>query len=487
MVLNELKRKKFGAFETPTEIFEKYIFPRIRKELNKYIWVDFFCGKGNLVLPILKFIQKEDRINFFKDHIFLFDVLPEMVEGAISNAVKLGIPKEIAEENIKVRDTLKDFPNEILNKRFPVVHITNPPYMYIGYIRKNKNFQFWLEYFKNENEGYQDLYQLALINDLRHGIPYLIYLIPTNFLFGASVSNKIRKNFLFWYNIKEVIIFEKKIFEFTGQNVGIFFFERKKYPNHKIQSFKMLKINKRKVEKTTTIKPSRFYRAGDEFFEFIEKFRAKIPLEIKFYLFIDEILNNPGKNRITALDSNKYINRSYEKKEFFVNDKLFEKIKSNILFLKTVDGTHKSEKAGIYLIPKTLDADCIVVSKSPYRTHPIQLFLQPQISVEDQILLKNYFNLLLNYFREKTDSEFMTTYKYSEAPFTRKYLGLIQAKKLIQTFPILGINEKKKRILKELCKNKNAEEVIKFLEETRGVNNHSKIGDNNPLTIYDFL
>lgn len=51
-------------------------------------------------------------------------------------------------------------------------------------------------YFSGPNNGYQDLYQIALINDLRNNIFNMIYIIPTNFLFGFSVSNKIRMDFL---------------------------------------------------------------------------------------------------------------------------------------------------------------------------------------------------------------------------------------------------------------------------------------------------
>jgi hypothetical protein len=69
--------------------------------------------------------------------------------------------------------------------------------------------------------------------------------------------------------------------------------------------------------------------------------------------------------------------------------------------------------------------------------------------------------MMLEYFRALTDSEFMTTYKYSESEYTRKYLGLSQVKAIIETFPY----EKDK--LKELAKiveNKNAEELISFIK-----------------------
>lgn len=461
-------RKKYGVFETPVWIFEEYIFPRIRNILYNYIWVDLFCGSGNLILPILKYIPSYERVSFFKKHIFMYDVLPEMVNRAIENAIRYGIPREVAVENIVVRDTLKNYPRELLNSELDVYHITNPPYMYIGYIKKNNELRFWLEYFKGDFEGYQDLYQLALANDAKHGISRMIYVIPTNFLYGASVSNKIRDDILRYYYIREAVVFEKQLFDYTGQHVGIFFFERKDNPKHESQKFTIIKVSKTgKQIKTITINPRSHYRSNTEFEEFVQKYRAAKPLKITFYLYLDEVVRNQGNNKVVAIDSNSYNGFDYERRVFYVNDRLYKKIKNNILFVKTIDGVRENEKAGIYVIKDYFNADCIVVTKSPYRTHPIQLFFEPEVSVEDQLLLKDYFNFVLNSLRELTDSEFMTTYKYANTSFTRKYLGLTQVKKLIETFPILTMNNREKEELKKIIEEKDFEKLCIFLKKEK--------------------
>ena len=189
------KRRKYGQHLTSFDIFYTYILPEIKKLLRSYLWVDLYAGEGNLILPILKEIPPDERENFFKEHIFLADVHEEMVKRCVHNAESYGISGEIARANIKLRDNLESFPQILKRKRFPIFHITNPPYLYLGYIKKQKETQKYLDYFKNENEGYQDLYQIAMMNDLRNNIGNLIYLIPSNFLFGASVSNKVRRDF----------------------------------------------------------------------------------------------------------------------------------------------------------------------------------------------------------------------------------------------------------------------------------------------------
>jgi hypothetical protein len=471
METSKNKRRTYGEHLTSISIFQKFILPEIEKDIYNYRWVDLFCGEGNLILPILELVPEYKRIDFFKKHIFLFDIQKKLVEKSILNAIKYGIPKEIAQKNILQRDTIKNYPTFILNGDLPIYHITNPPYLYIGYIVKHKETQKYLEYFQGINEGYQDLYQLALINDLRYNIKKMVYIIPSNFIFGFSVSNKIRNDFLRYYNIKKAFIFEKKIFKFTGTNVIICFFERKELPKKEKITFVGTKINKENQKKVYILSPKNHFRAGNEFEEFVKYHKAHKPLKVSYYLTINEIEKYRGNNRIAVIDANVFNGKEYKKKVIYVNDNLYKKIKSNILFVRTVDTGSFDKRAGLYLIKEVFGVDGILVSKSKYRTHPIQIFFNPQIPKEAQVLLKEYFNLVLEYFRKKTDSEFMTTYKYSNSEYTRKYLGLLQVKELIETFPLLELKENEQDEFKNLIEKKETDNIISFVKsfnQTKG-------------------
>jgi len=472
----EKKRREFGVHLTSIDIFKKFILPEIKDVLYKYTWIDLFCGEGNLILPILEVIPKSKREKFFKEHILLFDIQREMVEKAIEKAINYGITREIARKNIQVRDTLQDYP-DFKSLKYPPYHITNPPYLYLGYIVKYSKRN--LKYFQGENEGYQDLYQIALMNDLRHGLEKLIYIIPTNFLFGFSVSNKIRKDFLWAYTIKKAIIFEKKIFEYTGTNVCICFFEKKSTPSLSPITFKALKINNEIKEKEYNLSPKNFFRAGGEFDEFVSNFKSLNPLKIKFYLTIEEVIKNKGNKPIKLLDVNNYSNGYYKYYTYYVNEKLYNKITKNPLFVRTLDTGEWNGRVGIYDIKETFGVDGILVTKEKYRTHPIQIFISPELSKEDLVLLKNYFNLMLEYFRYLTDSEFLTTFKYSNSDYTRKYLGLSQTKKLLETFPVHLMSNEQKNVLKILIEQKNIEGIKDIL-----LNLNKKTG--NQLCFFSF-
>ncbi len=464
------ERRLLGEHLTSTEIFEELIFPEIKNDLYNFLWIDLYAGEGNLIFPILNHLRKEERIDFFKDHIFLSDIQEKMVHKCIETAKNYGIEENIAQQNIKLHDNLKNIPVFLKKNKYPVYHITNPPYLYIGYIRKHKETQKYVSYFDNKNKGYQDLYQIAMVNDLRNRLANLIYIIPSNFLFGASVSNKIREDFLKNYYIKRVIIFEKQIFEFTGTNICLCFFRRKQIPSIEIQEFNGIKVKKENqiLEKIYTLKPKFKYRAGSEFEEFLKNHRANNPPHIKYYLLMDEVSKNNGINKIDVIDANNYQNNEYKKLTLEVNEGLENRIKSNILFVRTVDTGSDEGRVGINIIKNEFNVDGILVSGNTYRTHPIQIFFVSQISVENQKLLKNYFNLLLEHFREKLDSEFLTTYKYSNAKYTRKYLGLTYVKRLIETYPYLDFNKEQNETLKNLILNNDVGGILNLLE------NHKK-------------
>ena len=462
-------RRKFGMHLTSKDIFYKYIYPEIKQVINNYIWVDLYAGEGNLVLPILDFISPNARDDFFLNHIFLFDIQKEMVNKCIRSAESYGISDVIAKQNILVRDNLESFPEFLKQKKFPVYHITNPFYLYLGYIKKHSDTQKLLHYFKKENIGYQDLYQIAMINDLRSGIENLVYIIPSNFLYGASVSNKFRLDFLSYYKILKMVIFETKIFEFTGTNICIGFFEKKKRPKIEDLKFSRIKLKKQNkiVHKDYLLKFDYKFRAGYEFDEFLKKYRKKYPLKVKYYLLKDKVLENLGNNEVDVIDTNQYNNNKYKKLKLKVNEKLKQKLESNILYIRTVDTGSYHGRVGLGIIKADFNVNGILVSGNTYRTHPIQIFLEPQLSLEDQILLKDYFNFILELFREHLDSEFLTTYKYSNADYTRKYLGLTQTRKLIETFPYKSLTTSKKESLKKFIKNNKFNEILQILTPFR--------------------
>ena len=460
-------RRSLGIHLTSKDIFLKYIFPEIQEKLWDYTWIDLYAGEGNLILPVLNSISTENRIQFFKEHIYLFDIQPEMVQKCIVNAENYGIPSEIAEKNIQLRDNLESFPAFLNNTQFPLFHITNPPYLYLGYIRKHIETQKYLKFFKGKNDGYQDLYQIAMINDLRNEIKNMIYIIPSNFLFGASVSNKFRQDFFKYYIITKMTIFETKLFEYTGTNICIGFFKRKQEPKTENVEFKGIKIKKkdRMLEKRYVLKPEFKYRAGSEFDEFLKEYHVQKPLKVNYYLLKDDVLKNEGDNGIKVIDANNYQNNEYKKLILNINDKLKEKVESNILYVRTVDTGSYDGRVGLGIITEDFRVEGIYVSGNTYRTHPIQIFFEPTISQHDQILLKFYFNFVLETFRKKLDSEFLTTYKYSDAEYTRKYLGLTQVRSLIETIPIINMNSDDKAILYDLINNKNFDDLILFLKK----------------------
>ena len=426
------QRRLLGSHLTPVNVFTDYVLPDIKPLMHDFVFLDLFCGEGNLILPMLDLIPLSERTDYFRKHIFMCDADPEMVNKAISNASCYGIEQDVLETQITVRDSISSYP--AMKDAVKTVHITNPPYLYVGHIMKHSEASFQASYFAGENEGYQDLYQLALMNDLRHGVGKMIYVIPTNFLFADSASRKIRMDFLTRYNISKCRLFESRIFPHTGVNVGIFHFDLDQKGQHRKVEFDAVLENENQRVKRYSLDFSNGFRPLMDLQE--ERVTERNGhLSAKFYLTIDEVRSSSGNIEIILLDSKNFRNGRYSRSTFFVDNWLHRKLLSNPLFVRTVDTGSPNGRAGLHDIMEEFDADGIVVSGNTYRTNPIQLFIQPDITREQSMKLMHLFNNKLEKMRSESDSSFMTTYRYSSNPrYIRKYLGLKQVSTIISSF-----------------------------------------------------
>jgi hypothetical protein len=224
-------------------------------------------------------------------------------------------------------------------------------------------------------------------------------------------------------------------------------------------------------EKEYILLPENNYKAGGEFEEFIEEYQQNPALEHEFYLKSEEVEKNKGTVDVEVIDSSEYKGNAYTKKTIQVSEDFAKRIRNNTLWIRTVDTGTWEGRAGLYNIRNSFEVDGILVSKNTYRTNPIQIFFKKPISIEDQALLRDYFNMVLESLRKVSDSEFMTTYKYSNGPYTRKYFGLSQTKKIIHTFPQL--TQEEKTVMSRIIQQKDFEKLKGFLN-TVSSTNHTK-------------
>ncbi len=435
--MEKARRRNFGSHFTPVDIFEDYIYPNISDRLFDYAWTDNFCGEGNLILPMLEHVDEDHRIQFFKDHLFLSDVNEDAVVKSREKASGYGIPPDIVEKNISVNDGMQAFPK--LKTKYPIFHITNPPYLYLGYIAKTADVRQYLRYFTGSASGLQDLYQIALLRDFEKGLDKMLYIIPSNFLFGNSVSNEIRKLLFSRYRLEKATVIEKKVFRFTGTNVVICFFTKTSGNDQKF-TIPVTTVARSVTHSNITLESRNNYRAG-LFFDDLISSLPKNDLKFDLYLSESDLLDCPGTFKTTVIDVSCFSNRRYAVREYMINKDTMSMIRRNVLFLRTLDSGSREGRCGLYNIREEFNADAIVVSGKRYRTHPIQIVFD-SLTAEEQEYLRIYFNKTLEYLRSRSNSEFLTTYKYSSSNYTRKYLGLNQAKSIIRTYPIFPEKER---------------------------------------------
>lgn len=248
--------------------------------------------------------------------------------------------------------------------------ITNPPYL-----AKNKNSDKTIY----NKYGVNDLYKASMLSIM--GCEGGIIIIPVNFL--CDEDDKFRSKFLSQYKIKNINIFEQSVFVDTDQAVCSFSFIKE--PNNT----QTINVKYHPSEKISTycLENKNGYRIGNEFYSLIAQ----------------ENLNKKIKiSRLVEGDKKKY----------------------SKIFLYAVDTGSKSGRIRLEYKEEPF------YGKNTDRSFATICF---NISINDQqqkYIIKR-FNEIIELYREKYQSMFLTNFRNSTKFYSRKRISFEKSFKLI--------------------------------------------------------
>lgn len=414
------------------EDFYPHLRPYLLPHLHSHRFVDLFGGQGNLLLPLVQEVPPGERNAWAERHLLLVDLREEAVERARVRLVASGLTPETARRVARRGDSLRE---ELLPQDgLPVFHLTNPPFLYLGQIRKNPALHSLLPLFRGT--GATDLYALALMRDLgRPNVRWAAYVLPANFLVGQGAEG-IRRRVLDAFRLERAWLWELPPFPDTDLLVGVFLLRRKDQPQPEAQEVPYQAVGPEGVwEGVLHLRPERGYRPGEAFWSYLEDYRAGEPLAYRLYLPLEELLAHQGPERLRLVDASRYREgKGYALRELGVDRTLAEALRRSPLYLRTLDSGTWEGRAGIRPVSE-LGGEGVFHSGRPHRTHPIAVRFQG-LDREGALLAAQAFDVILEHFRASCRSLFLSDYKGSRAAFyPRKYLGLQTAKALLDTLP----------------------------------------------------
>ena len=187
--LNKINKQKLGQFYTTNY---KYILSNLVIPQNITKIIEPFCGNGDL----LNFIDKNKYV------LECYDIEPKY-------------------KYIIKKDTIKEPPN--YKNAFI---ITNPPYLSRN---KSDNKEMF------DKNDVNDLYKCHIKDLLTNNPIGGILIIPLNFFCSIRIMDiELRQKFLNIYVIKQLNIFEEKVFDDTSYTVCSFQYEYKPNSNQSI-------------------------------------------------------------------------------------------------------------------------------------------------------------------------------------------------------------------------------------------------------------
>jgi len=366
-------KQKLGQFYTTNQ---NYILQNLYIPNNIDNIIEPFAGNGDLV----NFINEQCKITNKLYNIECYDIEPK-------------------KDYIKLQDTLSNPPD--YNNKFL---ITNPPYL-----ARNKSVDKKLFDKYNVNDLYKCLIKEIIINQCLGGI----LIIPLNF--WCSIRNmdiELRKSFLHIYNIITLNIFEETVFDDTSYSICSFQFSNKNINN--IDNI----INIDNIDHIDNINNINNTNNTNNYHEIkitIFPKSKKINLILNAqnnYTFGGEIYNLPNKNiyHVTRVTSK--------------NKKL---LNTNILVKCIDDNEHNKINLSIVSNDKLYIDETKNLSSRTYAS----LIIIPILTLDEQKILVNKFNIFLNEMREKYNSLFLTNYRESNK-IARKRISFELVYQIIQ-------------------------------------------------------
>jgi hypothetical protein len=407
-----MKQHQLGQhYSKETKLLEKHKITLLNN-LNKTI-IDPFVGEGHLLDYYLNLLPINEQIKKFENkEIYGFDIDKKNITFLINKYhTKYNLEIKLLEKLFKNNNSLTLDPNiNIIKKNIDDIFIiTNPPYLGKNICKKKYPQDFEI-YFNKENKIYNDYYEIALnIYSKYSGI----WIVPSN-LISSSIAKKIRKKIIL--NCEDIFIYEMKMFEDTDISVCSFFLNN----NNKSLEKKILFISddSNVMEKNIILN-----KELDIIKEWNDILKTTKQLNIQ-QGFIDTKIEK-GSNKIIVIDTN------YKEKEILISDKELNKLNNNILILRTTDTGSEIGRIGLYTIEeiwKNKEAKGLI-TKISSRIYT-QLFFE-NLTIEEQINLKNNFNQTINQLRNKYNSIFLTNFKNSSNGKQRKRIGFGETFSLI--------------------------------------------------------
>lgn len=403
---------KYGQHYTPKVLTDNYkeLLKKIRKD--DLTVVDPFVGQGNLLVDYLSMFSREEAIKIIKNKkIRGYDIDKNVLIFLKKRFISLyGVTEEELDLIFFKNNSLVNNPCEKEDFIF-----TNPPYL----ARNTCKRKFLKDYKLNFKRNYfSDYYEISLCKYRKHNG---IWIIPANFISSDFMSN-MRSILLKRAYLKNIFLFETPIFKDTSISVVSFLISQKDDLDKRQTDLNINFINGGLVvNKKIDINESGFI-CNDWL-----NISKKSTQSVDFGLL--------RKNLISGDIKCSFLNEEYNEESISINLKTEQHIKGNILYLRSTDTGSIKGRLGLYtfdeLYPNENKNIVSLLTKKTSRLN-VPIFFEDKYNLKDQLLIKNETNRILEEYRDKYNSIFLTNFKNSTKTMQRKRITFTDMYQIIE-------------------------------------------------------